>query len=74
MRITVQAALKALQAVVLAHRTAQFARAARRCRSCGQQLACEDTKFLIYRTAFGCRRGCTAMKVAAVVVALSKCD
>ena len=47
------ALLKALQAVVLDHQINQFLRAARRCRSCGKQLARKDTKFLIYRTAFG---------------------
>ena len=46
-------AAEALQAVVLAHQIDQFLRAARRCRSCGKQLARKDTKFLIYRTAFG---------------------
>ena len=45
--------LKALQAVALGHQFDQFSRAVRRCRGCDRPLVRKDTKFLIYRTAFG---------------------
>ena len=45
--------LKALQAVVLGRQIDELMRGARRCRGCGKHLVRKDTKFLIYRTAFG---------------------